>query len=162
MFALLKAIPLRWWLYAAGAAAIAFILWREHQAVHRAQQLANEKAAVVAQLGQANATIETMKADAALNRETSNALAKRLADLERDRQQHPLGRLRCLTADLPSATAQGGSTAGTTDPAAGRVDAGADLPTFDASPGLSEYQRRCAFNAAHQVTLQEFEVVRTH
>lgn len=156
----LAMIPLRWWLYTAVAVLIAGVVWHDHHATHRANMLAAEKSAAIAERDQLAGTIETMKADAALNQETSHALVERLEAVERDRREHPL-RLRCYVPAAP-VPAEGAAAGGTDDPAARRVDGSADLPTFDAGPGVSEFQRRCAVNAARQVTLQEFEAKRTH
>ena len=108
-----------------------------------------------------NSIIEGLKADAQLNRETTIELAKRLKAADDERRNHPL-RLRCYVPPAATAPAESGAAGGTDDSAARRVDGGADLPTFDAAPGLSEFQRRCAVNAATLATLQEWEANRTH
>jgi hypothetical protein len=158
---LLARVPLRWWLYIAGALAICFILWKEDRSTQRANKATARAIAAEARADQLAGTIETMKVDAALKQETTNALAERLEDVERDSLNHPL-RLRCYSPFAAAVPAKGGSAGGADEAAGGRVDAGADLPTFDAGPGLQEFQRRCARNAAHQLTLQEFEAKRTH
>lgn len=160
MFALLKAIPLRWWLYVAGAAAIAFILWREHHAVQALKKERAEKAAVVAKLDQANATIETMKADAQLNKETTHAYAERLADLERDRRDNPLPGLRCRAA-RPAVPTEGGAAAGTAGATGGR-EPGTDAQDFDPVPALDGYATDCAVIAERLTALQKWEAARTH
>jgi hypothetical protein len=140
--------------------AIAGVVWHDHFLAGRLKAVRAEKVNVEIQRDQALKTIQTLKADAKLNQETSHDLAERLAKIERDSRAKPL-RLRCSSADLPR-PAESGTTAGTPDASAGRIDGSADVPTFDAGPGLSEFQRRCAVNAARQLTLQEWEKRREH
>lgn len=161
MLALLKLVPLRWWLYLAGAAAIGLLVIAEHHAVHRANELAAKVAQAEGERDAARVLLAQAQADAKLNRETSHVLQDRLSAVERDRIAHPL-RLRCLAAAPAAVSAQSGSAAGADAAAGGRVDGSADLPTFDAGPGLSIFQQRCARNAARQLTLQDFETARTH
>jgi len=158
MFAFLKFVPLRWWLFLGAAAAFAFVLWHDH---HLAQRLKAEKAARAAtelERDQARATIETMKVDAALNRETTHALAERLADLQRDAREQPIRGLRCITA-AATVPAESRAPSGTDGAGTGREP---EAATFDPGPGLTEYGTDCAALAVKFEALQAWERARTH
>lgn len=152
---LLRAVPLRWWLYLAAAVAMGIILMREHRAVHRAKQLTEEKAIAIAERDQARATIETMKVDAALNKETTYALAERLAEINRSRA--PISVLcRPATPVVPAK----GRSAGGADAATERGSA--ETPLRDIGAALEDVRIEAQRNNARFLTLQEWEAARSH
>lgn len=155
MFALLKAIPLRWWLYVAGVAAIAFVLWHDHHLAGRLRTVKAEKVAIAIERDQLAATIETMKADATLNKVTTHALVKALAAVP---DADPAVSVRCEPATRPVSAE--GRAAGGADAAPER--GGAAPALRDIGAALEAARVEAQRNNARFVTLQSWEAARTH
>ncbi len=135
--------------------AIGGVLAHDHLQTQRANRLAREKAVVEAQLANAGKLIETMKADAALNKETSHALAERLSSIDRTRTAISV---RCRPASAVVST-EGGAAAGTDDPAErGSVEA----PLRDIGVALEDARIEAQRNNARFLSLQEWEKARGH
>jgi hypothetical protein len=154
----LAMVPLRWWLYLGTAAAVAGVLWHDHHQTHRANAAVAEKRLVIAERDQALATIETLKVDAALNKETSHALAERLQAVDRDRREHPFS-LRCRASAASAVPAEGRAAAGADDAAAGPVD---EAPLRDLGPALADGWQDCVATGERLKALQAWEDSRSH
>lgn len=152
--ALLKLVPLRWWLYLAAAGAIGFLLLHDHHATQRGNREAAARAVAETQAKRYADTIEIMTVDAALNQETSRALYERLGDIEPRRTFS----VRCqpATAAVPAE----GATASGADAAPER--GGTEAPLRDIGAALEDARIEAQGNNAQFMTLQEFEVARTH
>jgi hypothetical protein len=154
----LAMVPLRWWICLGAAAAIACVLWHDHHQTHRANEAVAEKRLALAERDQALATIETLKVDAALNKETSHALAERLQAVDRDRREHPFS-LRCRASTAAAVPTEGRAAAGADDAATGPFD---ETAVRDFGPALADGWQDCTATAERLKALQAWESARTH
>jgi len=103
---LAKKVPLRWWLYLAGAALLAYLIWHDHHQTQRANRLARENVEL-------EERASTAEANAAKAREASDAYQKRLAANRGARGATPVRSVRlCLGPERVPATAGGHDAAG--------------------------------------------------
>lgn len=159
MIALLEAVPLRWWFYFAAAAAIGILLWHDHHATHRANQLAVEKAQAITNQRQAEANLAAYKAareaDDKLNTETVHDLQTRLAAADAAAAHPP--RVLCRAARVPGAAPEGGAAAGADGSPVNGGDAGA---LQDVGPEVAGARRELETCVAVAIGLQEWERAR--
>lgn len=148
-------IPLRLYVYAAIALAIGGLVLREHVVVRQRNAAIAETKVERQRADSAVKTIETMKADNALSRETSHVLQTRLSDIEHTRA--PVS-VRCFAAN-PVVPTEGRAAAGA-DAAA--VDAGPAEALRDIGSALESARIETLGNNARFVTLQEWETARAH
>jgi hypothetical protein len=145
MFAFLKLIPARFFIYAAIAAAFAFVLMREKWAVDKAKLLSAENTQLVA----------TLSAERENTRKANEASAKYQADLAQlrtDRSDNPLPAVVCKRARVPAAsTAPAGL-----DAARPADDPPEDAGDRDIGPLLDDYATACEANLIQLTRLQEW------
>jgi hypothetical protein len=162
MFAFLKLIPIRFWIYAAIAAAFAFVLMREKWAVDKAKRLSAENT----QLTQSLKAAEQSRAIEQADRRHADETARNLeAELVRIRNQPPITGVRCRTS-VPRAATQGGTTASTQSPATesheGMPEPDSFGPEADVSAGVDWFGEKCEEAVATIRAWQEWDESRTH
>lgn len=158
----LAAIPWRLVGVLAAVGLVAGFIWQAHATRVELHETRVEKAAAIRERNQVAADFEAYKRtaaeDAALNKETTHALAEKLAAIDAASRRNPFV-LRCQPAVAATVPAEGRAAGGTHDPAAGPGDAQA---LRDVGHLLADAQRECAMNAARQSALQEWEAKRAH
>lgn len=156
------AIPWRLIGVLAAVGLVAGFIWKAHATKVELHETRAEKAEAIRERNQVVADFEaykhTAEEDAALNKETTHALAEKLAAIDAASRRNPFV-LRCQPAVAATVPAEGGSPSGVDDPAAGPGDAQA---LRDVGHLLADAQRECAVNAARQVALQAWEAKRGH
>lgn len=143
------------YLYAALAIAFAGLLWREHYLVGKVKRVSAELTVAEAKAARANKVIEAMKADATLNKETTYALAERLADIDRSRRT-----VSVLCRPAHPAVSAESRAAGGADAAAS--DGGARAALVDIGTVVEDVRIEAERNNARAVALQEWERRRAH
>jgi hypothetical protein len=158
MFAFLKLIPARFFIYAAIAAAFAFVLLREKWAVDKAKRLSAENTQLVATI----AGIEKAREIERQDRSKADETAKNLdAELTRIRSEPRITGVRiCPRRDV---SAESGTSPGTESTLAGRVEGTlTEDPGRDVSDAVDAYATDCAAVAAVARAWQEWDSQRTH
>lgn len=154
--AILALLTNRWTYYAMAAAAFAFVLWREHHATHRANQLAAEKATLTATLASERANRATEQTDRRKADEAAKSLEAELASIRN--APAPVS-VYCRPARVPSAASEGRAAAGTAGSAAGP---GVESPTVDVGNLVRDLWIEAQSNNARHAALIEWERNRTH
>ncbi len=158
MLAFLKLIPLRFWIYAAIAAAFGYVLFREHLAVAKAKRLSAENT----QLETKIAGIEKAREIERQDRNKADETAKHLdAELSRIRSEPRITGVRiCPRRDV---SAESRTSTGTEGAVAGRVEGTPEEdPGRDVSDAVDAYATDCAAVAAVARAWQEWDATRTH
>ncbi len=144
MFAFLKLIPIRFYIYAAIAAAFAFVLLREKWAVDKAKRLSAENTQLVATLSAEREN--TRKAN-----EASQKYQADLAQLRTDRSNNPLPAVVCKRARVsPAPTTPGSDAARPAD------NPPEDAGDRDIGPQLDDFATACEANLIQLTRLQEW------
>ncbi len=161
MLAFLKLIPLRFYIYAAIAAAFAFVLWREHMAVAKAKRLGAENVQLTQSLKAAEQSRVIEQADRRHADETARNLE---AELARIRAQPAITGVRCRTL---SRTGSEGRTAASppgtaTESHEGVPEPDSFGPERDVSVGADWFGGKCEEVTATLRAWQEWDAGRTH
>jgi hypothetical protein len=147
MFAFLKLIPIKVWIYAAIAAAFAFVLMREKWAVDKAKRLSAENTQLVASL---DVERKARAHEQRIAKEASDDYQKRLAAID---ASPDLGPVRLCKRPRVSPTPEAGTALGSHAEATGHVES-EDAP--DIGPALSDFVEDCEANAAQLESLQSW------